>query len=717
MVSRGKRDNVFQLFERRRAAPPRFSQSYDELDSQNRRTSYATAFSMPSFEPLSHLDSDGSIHRLLDSAWLPVLQHDCSFPPLVFQAISLNLIKNPNINSNLLFRADILYDSTKDELAALEPSQRAALQQYRLRDGAFPGFEVIRTLVRLMIPRNPQLDKPIAQTCQLLTSKRGQQQEENLVVYVPHASRVEELPWYHPRVQSLAYLHTWRPQHTTASTFTSEISCGDISLHYLLYPSESLPLSERLMRTGHHLLSTLHKHGQGQLAGYKKRVHHDQLISQQRVQDTYTELKRKHAKRLCDNWVEQTEPSKHVFEDLGIAAFLIELWKDMYEEEDKGSGAEGDRHDSLLQKSKFPGFVDIGCGNGVLVDVLLREGYEGWGFDARRRKTWSTFETSIQKNLKQLLLIPQPLFETHSPVNNADGGILPQDLALLELNNKTKKCPKEAIWHNGIFPTGTFIISNHADELTPWTPLLASISSSPFLAIPCCSHNLSGARFRAPSVFNSYSADHHAPAYFAANVTRSKSVAIKIACTTLVESCPSSRSSSFFSSSSLSYPSPQQEQLQRKSEDEEEEKKNPYGDDDNDDKQRNPSRGDLKSLSQTARAKNPSAYASLCDWVSHLADSVGYVVEKEMLRLPSTRNMGIVCRTYKLDAVNNNDDDTFYTTTTTIEKMERVKRIVSKEGADGKRWVDRARGLANPSTTGAGACAWGVGGGGGNKGH
>ena len=72
--------------------------------------------------------------------------------------------------------------------------------------------------------------------------------------------------------------------------------------------------------------------------------------------------------------------------------------------------------------------------------------------------------------------------------------------------------------------------------------------------------------------------------------------------------------------------------------------------------------------------------------------------------------MGIVCRTYKLDAVNNNDDDTFSTAMTTIEKMERVKRIVSKEGADGKRWVDRARGLVNPSTTGASA-------GGGNKGH
>lgn len=667
-------------------------------------------------------------HRLPDSAWLNVLQQACSFPSLVFQAISLNLIKNPNINSNLLFRADILYDSsTNDKFASLESSQRAALQQYRLRDGAFPGFEITRTLVRLMIPRNPQLDKPIAQTCQFLTSKRGQEHEENLVVYIPHASRVEELPWYHPRVKSLAYLHTWHPQHSTTSPPTTEISCGDISLHYLLYPSESLPLSDRLMRTGHHLLSTLHRHGQGELAGYKKRVHHDQLVSQQRVQDMYTELKRNHAKRLCDDWVEQTEPSKHVFEDLGIAAFLIELWKDMYEKEDKGSDAEGGQHDKPLRKPKFPGFVDIGCGNGVLVDVLLREGYEGWGFDARRRKTWSTFEPSIQKNLKQLLLIPQPLFEINSPMNDANGGILPLDLTRLEPNNKNKKGPKEPIWHNGIFPTGTFIISNHADELTPWTPLLASISSSPFLAIPCCSHNLSGARFRAPSVFNSYSADHHAPTYFAANVSRSKSVAIKIACTTLVESSPSSFTSSSHSSSrsssvfSSSFPSPKQQQKSKGRG-----KKNQ-----NDDEQQNPSRGDLKSLSQTARAKTPSAYASLCDWVSHLADSVGYVVEKEMLRLPSTRNMGIVCRAYKNDDVKNknndvdadtdadadDDDDDHENSTSTVrrfstimEKLERVKRIAIEEGADGKKWVDRARGLANPSTTGAG-------GGVGNKRH
>ena len=192
---------------------------------------------------------------------------------------------------------------------------------------------------------------------------------------------------------------------------------------------------------------------------------------------------------------------------------------------DNGSPSDETRENKHDQRPSFPGFVDIGCGNGVLVDILLREGYQGWGFDARQRKTWSTFSASIQQHLKELILIPQPLFELQQSSDHlihANGGILSKPLTIPGSFSPS--------WHNGIFPTHTFIISNHADELTPWTPLLASISLSPFLAIPCCSHNLSGQRFRAPSVFNSNSADALAPSYFAAHVKKSKSIAIAVAC-------------------------------------------------------------------------------------------------------------------------------------------------------------------------------------------
>ena len=579
--------------------------------------------------------------RLSNQEWLPILQHSCDFPPDVFESVSLSLLKNPNINSSLLFRADILYDSSNNELTNVQLSESEEaqlqywLQEYNVRDGQLPDFEVKRTIIRRMIPRNPQLDKPIAQTCLLCQSSTDSTDDlkRALVMYIPHTASIDEIPWYHPRVQALAYMHCWSP-------FTSfEDSQGAISLYYRLYPSESLPLSSRLLRTGQHLLSTIHRHGLGQLTGYTKRVNHDQMLSQQRVQNTYTELKRKHAQRLCDRWVEKTEPSKHVFEDLGIAAFLIEVWKDMYNIGENKVDQDGDG--STKRFGAFPGFVDIGCGNGVLVDTLLREGYPGWGFDARRRKTWDTFDEPIQDKLKEMILIPQPLFELQHdsmyPIY-ANGGILSKSLVTVQ--NTISDLPA---WHNGVFRQGTFIISNHADELTAWTPLLASISSSPFLAIPCCSHNLSGLRFRAPSVFNNNSADALAPSYFSAQINKSKSIAIAVAC-------------------------PDNEEI--------------FG--------HGPEQGDLKDLNAKARAKQPSAYASLCDWVAHLAARVGYKVEREILRMPSTRNVGIVGRGMLPE----------FKDETLDARRERVREIVASEKADGAQWVERARSLMSGKSSG-----------------
>lgn len=690
---------------------------------------------MVHFDPTNLTSADADIvepFRLVSTAnedsqgnqWVPILGHNCDFPPQTFEEVSLNLIRNPNINSSLLFRADILYDDFEHEATGAAPVVPAHVEQllkdYRLRDGDIPGYQFVRTLVRSMVPRNPQLDKSILQTCHILRSDEPFGIDHTLVAYIPHADSVQNLPWYHPRVHSLVYKHTWRSVPLPKNRITEnkgKQSLGSISLHYRLFPGEGLPLSDRLSRTGHHLLSTLYRHGNGTMEGYEKRVCHDQLISQQRVQDTYAELKRKHAKRLCEKWVEKTEPSKHVFEDLGIAAFLIELWKDMYRPisslSPSSSGTDTPTYTwlpSLLPP--FPGFVDIGCGNGVLVDILIREGYSGWGFDARRRKTWSTFEPAIQKNLKEMILIPQPLYEPTAPTSptssfsssplqtrpspshlasppTIDSYNLKRSKSWLNtlkdrLNSPSNSSPFQqpsSDYHNGIFPRGTFIISNHADELTPWTPLLASISLCPFLAIPCCSHNLSGQRFRAPSVFNSYSADHLAPKFFANYVDR-ESKAVAIATSTFShEPCspsPSTSSTSSTERNTTTYNS------------------------------RSPSTcatatggataaaaaetGSLKRLSQKSRSKQPSAYSSLCEWVAHLAADVGYMVEREMLRLPSTRNLAIVGRVIAEPEGGEGES----------RRMKRVVHILKREGADGGVWVERARGLQGNSGGGKG---------------
>ncbi|KAI4215593.1 MAG: hypothetical protein LQ351_002062 [Letrouitia transgressa] len=624
--------------------------------------------------PFSPIDltsqgNDLSPFGQVEEQWLAIFQQACEFPPHVFLEVALNLIRNPNINSSFLFRADILYDgsgSTSQLVpAASEPTDgshiRSVLQEYSVHQEAFLGFELVRTVVRRMVPRNPERDDPLDQTCQIFRSISRHDKEQTVVIYIPHVSSRGQIPFYHPVVRCLAYLHTWHvaKSHNYRSSLdlslkpkwrleelqseslpdSSPMPSGNVSIHYRFFPDDSISLvddsasSGRLRRTALHLLSTLYKHGQGALAGYTKRVDHDQILSQQRTQDTYTRLKSTHAKRLCNNWVEKTDPSKHVFEDLSIAAFLIELWKDMYR------SLEPKITDQKDSKEDFPGFVDIGCGNGVLVDILLKEGYKGWGFDARGRKTWSTFDSATRRQLKQLILIPQPLIELDPKLREADNksksqGLLSR-LSSISASPIDKVIGSQTKWFNGIFPQGTFLIANHSDELIPWTPLLASLSSSPFLAIPCCSFNLSGHLFRAPSKFTSYTADALAPSFFAANKTKSKSVAITI--------------------DSANYNDQQ------------------------------PKQGSLRDLSCEERAKQPSAYQALCDWVVYLAQTVGYVVEKEWLRIPSTRNLGLVGRGLQTGFLH----DDIGTIT------ERVKLIVEKEGTDGMAWTQRARGLTS----------------------
>ena len=332
-----------------------------------------------------------------------------------------------------------------------------------------------------------------------------------------------------------------------------------------------------------------------------------------------------------DGWVEQTDARKHVFEDLGIAAFLLEVWGEAYrsdgivgenehqeeeqKEEEKGTG--------IVSAPQFPGFVDIGCGNGVLVYILRQEGYRGWGFDARRRKTWNTLPPDVRENLKEMLLVPDMLNQNGSTSshNFTGDGHVPAG---------GEEETEGAAFHNGIFPPGTFIISNHADELTPWTPLLAHLNHSPFIAIPCCSHNLAGARYR----FN-----NREPSTTTTNNVQPSNNSTSVAHFTSAENGPGPKSGSLASP-------------------------------------------------QTNAAKQPSAYASLTAYVTSLATEVGYEVEKEVLRIPSTRNIAIVGRRHRQGEGEGGDDK---------RKREAVKILEREVGSVkdvGREWVERARKIA-----------------------
>lgn len=434
--------------------------------------------------------------------WTPLFKHECSFDAAIFDKVMLNLIKNPNINSSWLFRADILLDQTGPEVSG--PPVSPFDHQPPLP--VFQGLEANRLMVRRMIPRNEQRDRPLEQTCLFYAGSAPDGLQRSLIIYLPHVKSESDIPFYHPTVEGIAFLHEWDPAEAK----------GTVSTHYRFFDDSER--SEKPTRTALNLLRVLHKHGEGQAAGYKKRVNHDVLVPQVGLQNRYAELKQKYARSLVQDWEETTDPMKHVFEDICIAAFLIELWSQMYTD------------------VEFPGFVDIGCGNGLLVHILNCENYSGWGFDARARRSWAKYGTKVQVRKSSGSLEERQSLETRV--------LLPS--VIRDMQQGTTDQIRDDQIHDGLFPKGTFIISNHADELTPWTPILARLSDCPFIMIPCCSHNLTGARFRA------------AP--------------------------PKDRTAS------------------------------------------------------------PSAFNSLCEWVAQIARDCGWKVEKEMLRIPSTRNTAFVGR-------------------------------------------------------------------------
>ncbi|XP_044040647.1 probable tRNA (uracil-O(2)-)-methyltransferase [Siniperca chuatsi] len=145
----------------------------------------------------------------------------------------------------------------------------------------------------------------------------------------------------------------------------------------------------------------------------------------------YQQLKEKY-KAMVKVWPEVTDPEKFVYEDVAIATYLLVLWAE--ERAEKGLAAR-------------QSFVDLGCGNGLLVHILANEGHPGKGIDVRRRKIWDMYG-------------PQTLLE--------EKAITPSESFL--------------------FPGTDWLIGNHSDELTPWIPVIAARSSysCQYFVLPCC---------------------------------------------------------------------------------------------------------------------------------------------------------------------------------------------------------------------------------------
>ncbi|KAK7169982.1 hypothetical protein R3I94_000275 [Phoxinus phoxinus] len=161
------------------------------------------------------------------------------------------------------------------------------------------------------------------------------------------------------------------------------------------------------------------------------------LIPVEKYGILYQQLKEKY-KALVKVWPEVTDPEKFVFEDVAIATYLLVLW-----------GEERAENGTTTKQS----FVDLGCGNGLLVHILNNEGYPGKGTDIRKRKIWDMYGPGT--HLEENAITPSNGF---------------------------------------LFPTTDWLIGNHSDELTPWIPVIAARSSYScrYFVLPCCFFDFCG---------------------------------------------------------------------------------------------------------------------------------------------------------------------------------------------------------------------------------
>ncbi|KAL6945909.1 hypothetical protein ACO0OE_002888 [Hanseniaspora uvarum] len=420
--------------------------------------------------------------------FIPVYKGECN-EPLPFskdhfiQAME-NVIKLPNINSTIILRADILsiFDSSmetpeqNDELIAqeLNPEYKTLnINDIEMRLNYIPkGYHLLKGYVRRMYPRNPFKDRLINQTCLILQSDTNE--DDIIINYTPHIDTIDEetFPFYIPNVKSINIHYK-----------SDAIRCLYYSANEEQCTTDFVDPKSRLIRTSKKLLETACKHSIGNKNGYKKQTEHDKIISKEKFQDRYVLLKQKYGKYLYDNWCEVTDPNKHVFEEISIAAFLIELWLLKYS-------------NIIYNKEKFQ-FKDLGCGNGSLVFILISEGIAGQGYDLRERKSWineTLYSDEIKENLKKQCLVPNlsMVNKTNFLIKNFNDDPISNN-SMIQYNKEDVE--KSSLINTMKWSSGdkiTFIIGNHSDELTCWIPLLGY----PFMVLPCCSYDYNAKKVR-----------------------------------------------------------------------------------------------------------------------------------------------------------------------------------------------------------------------------
>ncbi|KAG8216643.1 hypothetical protein J3R82DRAFT_6839 [Butyriboletus roseoflavus] len=369
-----------------------------------------------------------------DEVWLPIISCPADFPLELFECAVEQLVHHPEYNSTLILRSETISETSYSHHTDDTPS------------GNLKSYRPIHTIHRKLLPRRPGRDATLEQHCTLYASTTSAYKGMPCtLVLSPLLPPGASLPYYHPTVRHLAFRF---------------VPCTPpiLRIEAVVLPDTPLDLNSRLYRTALALLETLHRYGWGAMTHFQKRVKHDCMIPREAYQDLYLVIRERY-KHLVAEWKESTDPLKHVFEDIGIATYLMLLWKHSYTRAEDLESHVPECDAPWKHWSQPPGgFLDLGCGNGLLTHILVSEGYQGHGIDLRARTSWGHYPEHTRAALHVHAINPTRYVRT--------------------------------VMENSAIPylqSGTFLIGNHADELTPWLPLIATVEhASGYLSIPCC---------------------------------------------------------------------------------------------------------------------------------------------------------------------------------------------------------------------------------------
>jgi tRNASer (uridine44-2'-O)-methyltransferase len=173
----------------------------------------------------------------LSQEWKYVIFNPACYSAEIFTQVNLELILHPERNTKNIRRADICSDSENDPDGLTDGGG----EKERDIEGTVPGMVCVRTIRRRLMPRNPNLDAELEQTCRFYVVEG--EESSTLVIYRNHFMEGEKVPYYIPGVEGIAF----------------EWYHGNIYLAYL--PLQGSPsIDERLNRIALHLLQTLHRH-------------------------------------------------------------------------------------------------------------------------------------------------------------------------------------------------------------------------------------------------------------------------------------------------------------------------------------------------------------------------------------------------------------------------------------------------------------------------